>query len=132
MKKLVLLLLVILIISLMTSTAFSQNYKTIKGYVHDKGFPEVDCMISLVKIIGDPVFVTYSDYNGYFEFRIPNDYTGTLFLIVFERDYKPLKRRLEFPLKNNLYFDLKMEYDGHGRAIRNLWKDPDTVFEEIR
>lgn len=130
MKKTILLFCFIL----MSSYAFSQidsnnTYRTISGYVYKNEKPISVYHVKLVKITGDPVFVTYPNKNGYFEFKIPLSYKGTLFLTLLVTDHKPLKKRLEFPLVEDLYYELILEYDGRGKYIINLWKDPDTIYE---
>ena len=120
----------IITLMLISAAAFSQGkYRTISGYVHENGTPKNYYHVSLVKITGDPVFVTYPDENGYFEFRVPHEYKGTLFLTLLVQNHKPLKKRLDFPLTDDRCFDLPLVCDGHGSYTINLWKDPDTLGE---
>lgn len=117
------------------AVTFSQpsDYKTISGRVFDEnGISIGRYYMSLLTIGGTPIFVVHPNvFDGTYEFRIPNDYKGELYLYLGVEGYKYLKRKISFPLKENLKFNLHLIRDVEDPFITNLWKDPDNI-EEVK
>ena len=108
-----------------------KNYKTISGRIFDEnGISTGHYYMSLLAVGGNPVFVVKPNtFDGTYEFRIPNDYKGELYLYLGVVGYKYLKRKINFPLKENLTFNLHLIPDFEDPFITNLWKDRDNIAE---
>jgi hypothetical protein len=130
MKK----ILFIVFTMMMAASVYSQTgYKTISGRIFDEyGISTGHYYMSLLTIGGNPVFVVKPNaFDGTYEFRIPDDYKGELYLYLGVVGYKYQKRKISFPIKENLKFNLHLIPDTKDPFITNLWKDPDNIPEVV-